>query len=245
MIKKTLAITMALCMIIVTFTSCKKDNEKSSSTAPKTTVTTSPKITVVPTSAGDKTASSTPAVTSSSAVTDYSIDLDFQIKTGVAGIVFGYKGEMEFLMWQIGARDVESKVYFTPHICETTFTVIEEKDISDIVKWEDAYKIHHLKITVDSKNEVKTYIDTILIYTYTDEMAAYGNFGLRQWTTEEAYVDNIVIKNTLNSQILSQYDFNTGTNPFPEGTIESDIMAGSPALYITNSTGLGETTILP
>lgn len=76
-------------------------------------------------------------------------------------------------------------------------------------------------------------------------MAAYGNFGLRQWTVEEAYIDNIVIKNTSNNQILNQFDFNSGTNPFPEGTIASGIMGDSPALDITNCTGPGESTILP
>jgi len=249
MIKKIMIITLALLLMAMTLTSCKKEIQKSATNVPQASSTAAPKTTVSSTSKSS--ALTTPVSTSATslAVTDYSIDVDFQIKVEVAGIVFGYVDETQFLMWQINVNDAEGKVFFRPHSYSSAFTVISENDISDAIKWEDRYKTHHMKVTVDSKNEIKTYIDTKLIDTYTDEMAAYGNFGLREnLGVEEAYFDNIVIKNTLNDQILNQIDFNAGVNPFADSStseIVTGIMGDSPVLYISKCTQVGDISVLP
>lgn len=256
MVKKIISITLVLCLMVITFAGCKKGNEKSSTNTSLNSSSTTPKITVAktsPTSSAVNTASPTPSATSATsagAVTDYSIDVDFQIKVEVAGIVFGYTAETDFLMWQINAKDTDEIVYFRPHIWNAgAATVIDEKDISSVIKWEDRYKTHHMKVTVDSKNEIKTYVDNTLVDTYTDAMAAYGKFGIREnMGVEEAYFDNIIIKNTLNNQVLIQIDFNSNINPFSDSSssqIVSGIMGDSPALQISKCSGSSDISVLP
>lgn len=264
MVKKILTLFFISCLLVSTVIGCKKDESKNSSPVN----TTSSKASILPSASVNKspvaTAASTTTLSSTSSpasgnataspgnsgpVTEYSIDLDFQIKTRVAGIVFGGIDDTSFLMWQInmwsygddpakGLEEADKKVYLRPHIWNAgAVTVIDEVDISKFIKWEDRYKSHHIKITVNASNEVKTFINDSLVYTYTDPMAAYGLFGFRETSVVAAYFDNIVIKNTANNTIIFQEDFNKKVNPFPEGEIVSGEMGDSPAILMTALTG--------
>lgn len=262
MCKKVLVILLVSSLLVMSFVGCKKDTSKNtsaptSSTGPKSSNSPSTTKNVNTSTTGAATASPS---TDSGVVTDYSIDLDFQIKSQVAGVVFGYIDTASFLMWQVDAWDfgdnpekeipqADWKVYFRPHIWNAgAVTVIEEMDISNAIKWEDRAKKQHMKIVVNAANEITTYINDILIHTYTDPMAAYGLFGFRESANvvdEQAYFDNIVIKNTAkNNAILYQEDFNKNENPFAEGEIVNGAMGDSPALLMAALTGSANECVL-
>lgn len=257
MFKKALSILLISCVIVVSLAACKGNDKKNSASATVKT-TSSPAKTTGSKASSTATAASTQGTAqaasasptsnvSNGVVTEYSIDLDFQIKNFCAGIVFGYVDETNFLMWQVNTNDygdnpdkeipqAEKKVYFRPHSWSAgTVSVITETDISNAIKWENGYKTNHMKITVSAANEVKTYINNVLVDTYTSDLAAYGKFGFRQTSSvceDEAYFDNIVITNTANNQVLLKYDFNSGENPFAEGEIIKGAMGDSNALYM-------------
>lgn len=271
MAKKVTIVLLVLCLLITILTSCKQNDAKKTqentdtTSASKTTsfssstpqITATPQVTATINSPYPSSAQTTTPLSTATSITEYSIDLDFQIKTRVAGIVFGGTDENSFLMWQVNSwsygddpskelEETDKKVYLRPHMWNAgTFSVIEEKDISDVIKWEDREKKHHMKITVNASNEVKTFINDKLVYTYTDPMAAYGLFGFRETTSVAAYFDNIVIKNTLANTIIFQENFDSNTNPFPEGEIVKGVMGDSPAIFMTALTnGAGEICVI-
>jgi len=259
MVKKIFAILMISTLLVTSLVGCKDNSKKSTSPTnaktsaspiAKTQGTAKPAATLN-SAAGDVTAS---PVANTTAVTEYSIELDFKMTLDIAGVVFGYVDGTNFCMWQVNSwnygNDIaqsipesDKLVYIRPHVWTAgVWAVLVEQDISNAIKWEAAAKKHHLKITVSPANEVNTYIDTVLVYTCTEPMAAYGLFGFRESSaTEMASYDNIVITNTATKAVLFQANFDNGVNPFPEGEIID--MDGSPALSLTTLTGENGTCI--
>jgi len=251
MLKKILAILIS-CLIVMSFGGCKKADTKSTSTITPKTSSISSKSTDSKNSLATSGSNTQNPTTTSSATTgvvsEYSIDLDFQVKNLAAGIIFGYIDESNFLMWQVNTNDfgedplkeipeADRKVYLRPHVWVAgAVTVINQIDVSNAIKWADKNKTHHMKITVSAANEINTYINDILVDTCSDDMAAYGMFGFRQTSGgygDEAYYDNILITNTANKQVLKQYDFNADVNPFTEGEIVKGVMGDTSALYMS------------
>lgn len=269
MYKKVLAILLGSCFIIMSLVGCKTTAKKqttSPTSSPSSTIsnttssnTISSNTTGATTSPSSAvTTSTSPSSTSTTDVKEYSIDLDFLISKDAAGIVFGYVDETQWLLWQFNTfvfgddptkslAETDKKVYF--RVGGPSATLVTDKDISDVIKWENRNKKHHLKIVVSLTNQIKTYIDETLIDTRDESGAAYGKLGFRQYagadTSEEAYYDNIVIKNTANNQIIYQNDFNSGVNPFSEGEIKKGTLGDDNALFMSNLTGTYRECVLP
>lgn len=236
MFKKFMFLLIVLSLVVSSFVGC-DNGAKDANTSPTSKTTTAAKKTDPPTAVVAATPSPTikPSPTESTKVTEYSIEMDFQIDQGYFSFVFGALDPANYLLWQINLVDFagEEKVTFKPHTCiDGVFEVIEQPEINNVIKWEDRLEPHKIKVTISDKNEVTTYIDDVKVHTYTHEYAEYGIFGFRACADEGYYVDNIVIKDTKTDKVLDKFDFNDGENPFYEGEILK--MNDSPALYMAS-----------
>lgn len=232
MLKRSALFLLILCLIVFSFAGCKP--EETGGTKTEAPETTKPAVSASSESTPKPSPTPTPTPTPSSAVTEYSIEMDFQIEKRVLGVVFGFLDDQNYLMWQVNIFDYESEqqVTFKPHVwVDGQYQIIDQFEISEAIKWEDRNKTHRLKITVNEENEITTYINDVKVHTYKDDYAEYGLFGFRACRDEAFYVDNVVITNTANNEVLEKLDFESGDNPFYEGEIVEDVME-SPALYL-------------
>jgi len=260
MFKKVMSISLVICLIIISLASCKKDVKTTASNAPKASATIA-KIAASANLSTNSISSTAAPVVDTSNVTEYSIELDFKIINQAAGIVFAFVDDTQFMMYQFNSWDygdnpdkalaeADKKVYFRPHTwIAGAATVVAEKEISNAIKWEDRAKKQHLKITVSAANEINTYINDILIDTYTAENATYGLFGFRQCTdsltnAEEAAYDNIVITDTASKKVIYQENFDSNVNPFAEGEIKAGLINDTPALDMIITAGVNNVNVL-
>lgn len=253
--RKIISLLLITCMLAVSFIGCKNDNSKKISTSSKASISNSPstvatKVNTTSTAGKETSTTGISTQTAGSAtaspsvnnekITDYSIELDFQIDIRNAGIAFGYIDSGNFCMWQLNNWYFEGAVYLRPHVWKDgAVTVVDNIDISNAIKYEDKDKKHSIKITVDSANEIKTYVNNILVDTRTEELGAFGSFGMRENINESAYFDNIVIKNTKTNKVLFQQNFDNNENPFAEGEIVNGKMNNTPSLHMTGLVGEG------
>ena len=134
------------------------------------------------------------------AVTDYTINMDFQINDIAAGPCFGEKDANNFFMWQINIE--RGKTLFRPHSWQNGVALCHEnKDISSLINIQKNIT-YALRIEVKG-DKATTYINNILI----DEGRVnplggnygVGNLGFRSakaetnGNIESAYYDNIVL----------------------------------------------------
>lgn len=234
MFKKGLLLIVVLSLMAFNFAGCAADDASASATAKSTPTqakTDPPKVTEA------KTESPTPepSPTESTKVTEYSIEMDFQIEEGYFSFVFGALDTGNYLLWQVNLVDFGGDEYptFKPHACvDGQFEVLEQFDMSNAIKWEDRFDLNKVKVTINEENEITTYFNDVEIHKIKHEYAKYGMYGHRACTDESYYVDNIVIKNTKTDKVLEQFNFDDDDNPFYDGEI-IPMDNGSPALYLT------------
>jgi hypothetical protein len=148
-------------------------------------------------------------------VTDYDIEMDFEIKEVAAGPCFAAKDASNFFMWQINIET--GRTVFRPHswfngggACHA------EVDITSIIDIQKGV-VYELKIEVRG-DKATTYINNILIdQNRTNPRGGnygFANLGFRQdkaqhsATLEETYYDNIIVKVQIGENIQTLFDEN-------------------------------------
>lgn len=163
-----------------------------------------------------------------SSVKSYSIDVDIEIANIAAGIIFGATDHSNYYMWQFNLE--EGYPRFRPHQWSNGAAACDaEIDMRNIKEF-GLNKPFHICIVVDG-DIASTYIDGTLIDTRKNPTGGnypFGDVAIRQdfalWNSsnpEKAYFDNIVVTDlTDGSQtVISNYDFEDGSNPFDAGSI--------------------------
>ena len=171
----------------------------------------------------------------------YTIDYDMYLVKASAAIIFAATSGNTYHMWQINCNDnanpaVRRHVYVNGNLTwnDSQFTQFKKADLLG--------QKHHYRIEVDN-GIIKTYIDDILVDTFTDNSgtAVMGDIGMRvdNNTGEEAYYDNIVVtsydgdgKPTV---VLSEDFENLSSDAFFDATIET--FQGSGMCHVKSPSG--------
>lgn len=148
-------------------------------------------------------------------VTDYDINMDFEIKEVAAGPCFAAKDGNNFFMWQI---NIESgRTVFRPHswlngggACHA------DKDITDLINVQKGV-VYALRIEIRG-DKASTYINNILVDQdrVNPRGGNYGfaNLGFREdkamnsATLEEAYYDNVKETATVDGVVTTLFEEN-------------------------------------
>ena len=153
-------------------------------------------------------------------VTDYEVEVKFNIKSLAAGLIFAASDHNNYYMWQVNTLTGSPR--FRPHrwtggnaacLSETAITRVGIRNGEQ----------HTLKIVVTNANTAKTYIDGILIDTRTGDFA-YGDFGFREDydngnVPEQAYFDDFIVR--AGDQVLLEEHFETSNCMFSSGTVQN------------------------
>jgi hypothetical protein len=151
---------------------------------------------------------------------DYTVDLDFTIASGAAGVVFRAQGSSDFYMWQINTR-IGDSVLLRPHVQQGgAWRVLKQVPLDDVIPMEDANDTHHISISVRG-SEIATRINGTLVDTTTDGTFAQGPIGFRSGDGfEDARYDNVVVRGSDGAELFSD-DFSTTPDPqFPNARVE-------------------------
>lgn len=161
-------------------------------------------------------------------VTNYSVEVDFEISNLSAGIIFAGTGQSYYFMWQINLE--YGYPLLRPHIWRGSTVndaeCLAEINLSSLVDV-TAGTTYHLRIEVNNATAY-TYINDVLVDSRTNPDGGnftYGVLGIRQDRAlynyndlEQAYFDNFIVTNLDNNEILIEEDFEEN-NPFSNGTI--------------------------
>jgi len=165
----------------------------------------------------------------SASITDYTINMDFQINDIAAGPCFGEKDANNFFMWQINIET--GKVRFRPHTWSNGAAVCwENKDISSLIDIQKGV-IYTLRIEIKG-DKASTYINNILVdadrVNPLGGNYGYANLGFRSaqaektTTIESSSFDNIKVTTIDNGveKTLFAEDFSTSANfAFTAGSV--------------------------
>ncbi len=156
------------------------------------------------------------------AVTAFTIELDFAVISEAFGLIFGAEDTTTFYMWQINA----GKNALRPHRWNHgAISALSETGLTALYPTEEALlgQTAHLKIAVDN-GRITTSINETLIHVDQVEPFDLGKLGFRQIhdsnTNENARVDNIRVTDG-DGTLLLQEDFSATYSPyFTEGILQ-------------------------
>lgn len=124
------------------------------------------------------------SATGGSSWTNYIFEADVKITNQTVGLVFRSQDDNNHYMWQL--YTVTGKL--RPHKkVGGTWTVIKE-----VTTGTQLNITYHLKIEANGST-IKTYIDGNLVDTTTDTAFSNGKVGFREYSTESAVIDNVVV----------------------------------------------------
>jgi len=155
--------------------------------------------------------------------TDFTFELNAQIKTNAIGVNFRVKDKSNYYMWQLSSKEQAIKA----HKCVNgVFSVI--KTIPYTFLTDSTYK---LKIETKG-SKIKTYLNNAPIDSLIDNTFNKGGIGFRQGLSELANVDNVLVKSA--TGILLKEDFDKWE--FPNYyKVETELIA--PKTFINTSSG--------
>ncbi|KRC66307.1 hypothetical protein ASE12_17020 [Aeromicrobium sp. Root236] len=156
--------------------------------------------------------------------TDYTADIDFDIKDLAIGVFLRAKDTSNAYMWQISTADGTDVPKFRPHKrVNNTYTLLDNKPITSISSAALLNGTHRLSVTVDGST-ITTKLDGTQIDQRTDTSFAKGFVGFRQDfannVNETADVKAVKVT-AKNGDVLLDTDFSAG-NPFNGGTVTPD-----------------------
>ena len=185
--------------------------------------------------------------------TDYTIEFDMVIEMGAAGFMFRTSNSAkDGYMWQFNL----SKGGLARHIRKNnSFTKIDGNGAvkCNLVQGQK----HHVAITVLG-NVITTYLDGVLIDTYTDTDSTYltGSFGMRQGKNEQASLSNITVTAADGTVLCRSESENASNYTSPSsitvtesecGSYSADFSAEDLSAWVTNADTLpivsGERTV--
>jgi alpha-L-rhamnosidase len=163
----------------------------------------------------------------------FTLELDVTLLNDNAGIMFAAQDVNNMFMWSINTYD-ETYPLLRRHVYINGNPTYEDIPIGSHFSKTDLIDVeHHLTIEVENQ-EIKTYIDDILIDTHTDNSGRLTNgyVGFRAYngnnTDEVALYDNVVLttykpnnENVIEPVVTFSEDFEEGSNAFEGGeTVE-------------------------
>lgn len=162
-------------------------------------------------------------------ISDYTLEMDFEIKEDAVGPIFGAVDENNYYMWQINIGKQTNKTYFRPHAWKNgNASALAEVDITSKIKVEKN-TVYKLKIEIVGKT-AKTYINDILVderLNPSNENYGFGRIGFRANRgnqDEDSYVDNIKLTTLKGgeSTIVFSEDFSDPSDvSFTYGSVEN------------------------
>lgn len=159
-------------------------------------------------------------VDNSTPITDYEVEVKFEIKSLAAGLIFAAKDNNNYYMWQVNTLTGSPR--FRPHSWTNGGAAcLEEKPLGVNVQNNE---VHTMRIEVKDARTATTYIDGTEVDTRTGDFA-YGNFGFREdhdngEVPEQAYFDDFVV--TSGGKVLHDERFEHGDlKIFSGGTVEN------------------------
>ena len=152
-------------------------------------------------------------------VTDYKVEVKFNVKQLAAGLIFAASDHSNYYMWQVNTN---GSVRFRPHrwsggnpacLSEGAITGVSIKN----GEW------HTLTINVTGGNVARTFIDGVLVDTRTGDFT-YGDFGFREDydngnQPEQAYFDDFKV--TSGGKVLLEENFDGTSCMFQSGTLQN------------------------
>ena len=160
---------------------------------------------------------------SNAAITDYEVEVKFEIKDLAAGLIFAAKDHNNYYMWQVNTLTGSPR--FRPHRWENgNAAVLSENPLGVNVK---NGEVHTLRIEVKNAKTATTYVDGTQIDTRTGDFA-YGDFGFREDhdtgpngdVPEEAYFDDFRVTSG-GKTLLEEHFEKAESNIFHGGTVEN------------------------
>lgn len=153
--------------------------------------------------------------------TDYTADIDFDIKDLALGVFVRAKDTRNAYMWQISTADGSGVPKFRPHKrVDNSYSLLDNKPITGITSAQLLEGTHRLSITVDG-DQITTLLDGSQIDQRTDASFAKGFIGFRQDFANDVdeTADIKAVKVTSKGgDVLLDTDFSTD-NPFNGGTV--------------------------
>lgn len=160
-----------------------------------------------------------PGTGSEGSVTEYEVEVKFNVKQLAAGLIFAASDHNNYYMWQVNMLTGSPR--FRPHrwsggnpacLSENNITSVSIKNGEQ----------HTLTVKVTGGNVAKTYIDDQLIDTRTGDFA-YGEFGFREDydqgnVPEQAYFDDFIVRS--GDKVLLEEHFEGSTCMFTQGTLQ-------------------------
>jgi len=173
----------------------------------------------------------------------YTLEMDMTLKSGNAGVIFSGSDANNMYMWSFNTFDKAEPIIRRHFYVNGTPTTSERMLGAFFTKADLIDHERHIKIEADS-NIINTYIDNILVDTYTDNSGKLKNglIGFRAYTgdvDERAYYDNIVVKN-IDGDTLFAENFEKESNNFDYSEIVD--VAGNKKMNMFSKSG--ETRIL-
>ena len=127
------------------------------------------------------------------------LEMDVTLTSGNASVLFGARDASNVFMWSVNTLDNEKEPLIRRHIYDRGRLQSSDTPIGKFFTKSDLLnKEHHLAIEAKD-GVVKTYIDKVLVDTYTDTDSKLSNgyIGFRAFrgnnTNETAMFDNIVL----------------------------------------------------
>ena len=156
-------------------------------------------------------------------ITDYEVEVSFEIKSFAAGLIFAASDHNNYYMWQINT--ITGSPRFRPHKWTNgSAACLSENALAVKVQNNEE---HVLRIEVRDAKTATTYIDGTKVDTRTGDFK-FGDFGFREDydqgnVPEQAYFDNFVV--TSGGKTLYKEDFEEADlKMFAGGSVENGRM---------------------
>lgn len=151
-------------------------------------------------------------------ITNYEVQVKFNIKALAAGLIFAAADHNNYYMWQVNTNSATPR--FRPHRWSGgNPALIAENNITNVSIRNNEW--HTLKIVVTDAKMATTYIDGVQIDSRSGDFP-YGDFGFREDfdngnQPEESLFDDFIV--TSGGKTLLSEDFSSDAAMFASGTI--------------------------
>ena len=155
-------------------------------------------------------------------VSDYILETKYTVDSGAFGVVFGYQNSSNLNMWQIFGETQyvanPGSPMLKPHIMKNGgWTTLPTRGI-DSVPHEDMFTHEYDVKLIVQNNEVKAYVDGVLLDTTTVENTKGGvGFRADRQSAEKGTVDSIKVTSLDGTETYLEENFDDDSN-FDNGT---------------------------
>ncbi|KAA6302995.1 MAG: hypothetical protein EZS26_000890 [Candidatus Ordinivivax streblomastigis] len=172
----------------------------------------------------------------------FTVEADLTLINDNAGIIFSAKNTNSFYMWSINTYDNATQPILRRHYNNGAWTVSDAPIGAYYSKADLLNHKRHIKIDVRGIR-IQTYIDDVLVDTYTDanNQLTTGGIGFRAFKdatmNEIALWDNILLNDYSAGEPVALFseDFESGNNPFDAGEIV--LVEGNAQFRISSENG--------